>query len=162
MYDTHGHRITAWNNQPFLSPANLERYARAITRNGSPLTNCFGFIYGTVHGISRPGEHQRVLYNGRKRVHALKFQSVTIPNGLIANLYGPVVMMLGCWKNLVFWTYYKEKHAHSEGSLFASTDRAINEALVMQPIYCGKNVDIFSILIFLVEHCTFCRLRWVS
>lgn len=26
---------------------------------------------------------------GHKRVHAIKFQSVVAPNGLIANLYGP-------------------------------------------------------------------------
>ncbi|KAL9977147.1 hypothetical protein ACROYT_G014520 [Oculina patagonica] len=31
---------------------------------------------GTVRPIARPGERQRVLYNGHKRVHALKFQSV--------------------------------------------------------------------------------------
>ena len=40
--------------------------------------------------ICRPGRNQRVVYNGHKRVHALKFQSVVAPNGLIANLYGPV------------------------------------------------------------------------
>ena len=31
-----------------------------------------------------------MMYNGHKRVHAIKFQSVALPNGLIANLYGPV------------------------------------------------------------------------
>ena len=30
------------------------------------------------------------MNNGHKRVHAIKFQSVTAPNGLIAYLYGPV------------------------------------------------------------------------
>ena len=30
------------------------------------------------------------MYNGRKNVHAIKFQSVVAPNGLVANLYGPV------------------------------------------------------------------------
>ena len=30
------------------------------------------------------------LYNGHKRVYTIKFQSVVAPNGLIANLYGPV------------------------------------------------------------------------
>ena len=30
------------------------------------------------------------MYSGHKRVHALKFQSVALPNGLIGNLYGPV------------------------------------------------------------------------
>ena len=29
------------------------------------------------------------IYNGHKRVHAIKFQSVVAPNGLVANLYGP-------------------------------------------------------------------------
>ena len=32
----------------------------------------------------------RNLYNGHKNVHAIKFQSVVAPNGLVANLYGPV------------------------------------------------------------------------
>ena len=32
-----------------------------------------------------------MMYNGDKRVvHAIKFQSVALPNGLITNLYGPV------------------------------------------------------------------------
>ena len=30
------------------------------------------------------------MYNGHKRVPALKFQAVVIPSGLAANLYGPV------------------------------------------------------------------------
>ena len=40
--------------------------------------------------MSPPGQHQRVVYNAHKRVHALKFESVAAPNGPIANLYGPV------------------------------------------------------------------------
>ena len=46
---------------------------------------------GTVHSICRPNERiQRILYNGYKRIYALKFQSSVAPNRLIANLYGPV------------------------------------------------------------------------
>ena len=45
---------------------------------------------GTVRPICRPGEHQKIVYNGHKRVHALKFQSVVAPNGLIAHLFGPM------------------------------------------------------------------------
>ena len=30
------------------------------------------------------------MYNGHKKVHAIEFQSVVSPNGLVANLYGPV------------------------------------------------------------------------
>lgn len=54
------------------------------------LENCFGFVDGTVGSIARPDENQRVVYNGHNRVHALKFQSVALPNGIIANMYGPV------------------------------------------------------------------------
>ena len=89
LFDIHGHRITQWN-QDILSPPTLQRYALAISQKGAALDNCFGFIDGTVRPISRPGEHQRLVYNGHKRVHALKFQSLALPNGLIGNLYGPV------------------------------------------------------------------------
>ena len=44
----------------------------------------------TIRQISRPGDNQHVVYNGHKRVHALKFHAVVIPSGLVANLYGPV------------------------------------------------------------------------
>ena len=89
VFNKHGFRLTSWN-QPLLTLACLKEYARAITRQGSPLTNCFGFIDGTARPICLPGEKQRVVYNGHKRVHALKFQSIVLPNGLVANLYGPV------------------------------------------------------------------------
>ena len=65
-------------------------FADAVHSQGAPLANCWGFIDGTVRPVSRPGKNQRVLYNGHKRVHAVKFQSIAAPNGLIANFYGPV------------------------------------------------------------------------
>ena len=77
-----------------LNPGFLEQYAAAIEGKGAALDNCFGFVDGTVRPISKPGEQQRIVYNGHKRVHALKFQSVAVPNGLIANMYGPVGMLL--------------------------------------------------------------------
>ena len=33
---------------------------------------------------------QRTVYNEHRRVHAIKFQAIATPNGLVANLYGPV------------------------------------------------------------------------
>ena len=57
---------------------------------GAPLQNCFGFVDRTVRPICRPRKKQKIVYNGHKKVHALKFQSVVVPNGMIANLYGPV------------------------------------------------------------------------
>lgn len=65
-------------------------YADAVADKGAALSNCFGFVDGTVRPICRPGKDQKVVYNGHKRVHALKFQSVPLPNGLVAHLYGPV------------------------------------------------------------------------
>ena len=91
IYDVHSHRITQWNDQ-ILNPVALQSYADAISRKGAALENCFGFVDGTVRPICRPKENQRVVYNGHKRVHSLKFQSVTLPSGLIANMYGPVGM----------------------------------------------------------------------
>ena len=89
IYRNHHHRVSWWNAD-LLSPGKFQAYADAVAAQGSPLTNCFGFIDGSVRPISRPGENQKVVYNGHKRVHALKFQSVTLPNGLIAHLFGPV------------------------------------------------------------------------
>ncbi|XP_044179145.1 protein NLRC3-like [Acropora millepora] len=89
LYDNHGYRLTQWNHQ-IMSPPLLQTYADAVSAQGAPLNNCFGFIDGTVRPICRPVELQEVVYNGHKRVHALKFQSLTVPSGLIANLFGPV------------------------------------------------------------------------
>ena len=89
IYDEHHQKITEWNDD-ILNPAALQTYADCIHQMGAPLNNCFGFIDGTVRPIARPGTNQRILYNRHKRVHSLKFQAIAIPNGLIANLYGPV------------------------------------------------------------------------
>ena len=61
-----------------------------IHRKGGALQNCWGFVDGTIRPVSRPGRKQRVLYNEYKKVHSIKFKSVVAPNGLVANLYGPV------------------------------------------------------------------------
>lgn len=89
LYNNHGHRMTQWNRQ-ILNPPLLQSYADAIAEQGALLDNCFGFIDGTVRPISRPVELQEVLFNGHKRVHSIKYQSMTVPSGLIANLFDPV------------------------------------------------------------------------
>ena len=65
-------------------------YANAVPDKGAALGNCWGFIDGTVRALSRLNEFQRILYNGHKKVHALKFQSAVAPNRFMMNLYGPV------------------------------------------------------------------------
>ena len=89
IYTNHSWRFTSLN-QPWLSPACLERFCRIIQNAGAPIANCWGFIDGTVLPVCRPGQFQRIIYNGHKRVHAMKYQSVVTPNGMIANLFGPI------------------------------------------------------------------------
>ena len=91
IYDTQHHEITNWSND-VLNPAALQIYVDAISAKRAALDNCFGFIDGTIRPMSKPGERQRVMYNdnGHKRVYSIKFQSITLPNGLIGNMYGPV------------------------------------------------------------------------
>ncbi|CAH3183760.1 unnamed protein product [Porites lobata] len=89
IFEHHSHRITGWNHT-VLNAHSLQIYADAVSNRGAALDNCFGFVDGTVRPICRPDLNQRLVYNGHKRVHALKFQSVVTPNGLVANLYGPV------------------------------------------------------------------------
>ena len=90
IYNTHGHKVTRWSHG-ILNPPLIATYADAVQSKGAVLDNCFGFIDGTVRPISRSMSNQRVVYKyGHKRVHALKFQAVSLHNGLIANIYGPV------------------------------------------------------------------------
>ena len=117
IYNTHGYKVTRWNHG-ILNPPLIATYADAVHFKGATLDNCFGFIDGTVRPISRPMSNQRVVYNGHKRVHALKFQAVTLPNGLIANIYGPV------GKPQIF--FYSQSnlfslHCHVYGILFHCT-----------------------------------------
>ena len=86
LYTNHGHRVSHRNHR-ISSPAMLDVYATAIYNKGAVLECCFGFIDGTVR---RPIINQRTVYNRHKRVHALKFQSVALPSGLIDHLYGVV------------------------------------------------------------------------
>ena len=58
IYEKHCHLITEWNRDVLGSVA-LQQNAESISRKGSPLFNCFGFIDGMVRPISRPG-------NGKK------------------------------------------------------------------------------------------------
>ena len=60
VFNEHGFRLISWN-QPFLTPACLQESARAKTRQGSPLTSCFGFIGGTVRPICRPRERAQAF-----------------------------------------------------------------------------------------------------
>ncbi|KAH9119074.1 hypothetical protein LEN26_011803 [Aphanomyces euteiches] len=62
----------------------------AISKRSRIQLRCMGFVDGTVRPIARPTLFQRQAYNGHKRVHALKFQSIVMTNRLIVSLNGPI------------------------------------------------------------------------
>lgn len=99
-------------NQSWLDPV---AFSTSVHQAGAPLQNCWGFIDGTARPVARPIRNQRIIYSGHKRLHCLKFQvglsvitcvhivvyaatlystsymqSVVAPNGLIANMFGPL------------------------------------------------------------------------
>ena len=77
-------------NQGWLSPRCLKAFADSVHKEGAAFDNAWGFIDGTAPPCCRPKVNQRILFNERKRLHTSKYQSVTTPNGMIANLFGPV------------------------------------------------------------------------
>ncbi|ORY23454.1 hypothetical protein BCR33DRAFT_796463 [Rhizoclosmatium globosum] len=79
LWDTH--RITE---------QKLIQFADAYHAQGAPLIDCIGDPDGTVRQMCRPGKGvQKAAYNGHKWKHALKWQSISCPDGIIAHLHGP-------------------------------------------------------------------------
>ena len=71
LYDNHAHRLTQWNHQ-IMSPPLLQTYADAVSAQGAPLNNCFGFIDGTVRPICRPVELQEVVVSGISEIFTVR------------------------------------------------------------------------------------------
>ena len=89
IYGRWHHLLTRYNHD-LLSPPKLLQYDQVIAKGGAALDNCWGFVDGTARPVCRPSENQRAIYNGRKRVHSIKFQAVVLRNGLEGNLFGPI------------------------------------------------------------------------
>lgn len=83
-----GHLATNFTQAAWFTHERLQHYAAAVGAK-CPLANCWFFLDGTIRPMCRPEEEQRAFYNGQKRVHCLKYQSVVTPDGLVAHLYGP-------------------------------------------------------------------------
>ena len=83
--------VIYWKDLVDQSPRCLWQVALLwVTFMRTTLKNCFVFIDYTVMPICRPDHNQRVVYSGPKKVHGFKFQSLSLPNEMLANLYGPV------------------------------------------------------------------------
>ena len=101
LYARFGNRLLEFDTELVLQRIHL--YKAAITRKSRhAATHCFGLLDGTLHKICRPkvgkrvralrnkSNIQRAVYNGHKRHHGVKFQSIVLPDGLIAQMFGPV------------------------------------------------------------------------
>ena len=66
-------------------------YSQLIKKKtGNVIDTLRGFIDGTIRKTARPLYNQRTVYTNFKKGHRIKFQSVLVPDGYIACLYGPV------------------------------------------------------------------------
>jgi len=109
------------DEQFFQSRAEL--YATTVEGKCQALDNCFGFIDGTVIAIARPNV-QNISYNGHKGKHALNFQAITAPDGLVLHVAGPIE---GLRHN---WTLY--------------CCCALDESLLALPVVDGKKFCLYG------------------
>ena len=87
--DERWEHLLACDSDHLLHPSKLAQYAAAIFEKGSPLPHIIAFLDCTIHRICHPTWYQRMAYNGHKKFHAMKFQALMLPNGIIGHLYGP-------------------------------------------------------------------------
>lgn len=74
---------------PCITRASAEAQRAAIRAKAQiPTLSVFAFIDGTARPIRRPGRNQRIVYNGHKHMHALKYLAVQTPDGLLPCLFG--------------------------------------------------------------------------
>lgn len=50
-----------------------------------------GIVNGSTRRLARPVRGQRLLYSDWKRSHALKYESVVTPDGMIRHIFGPIL-----------------------------------------------------------------------
>jgi len=73
-------------NTAFYTPEYLQSLADCLS-NESPLTNCIGFIDGTIRKICKPVvDVDGAMYTGAKKMFGLKYQAVLGPDGLVMHL----------------------------------------------------------------------------
>ena len=66
-------------------------YSQLIKKKtGNVIDTLWAFIDGMIRKAARPLYNQRTVYTKFKECHGIKFQSILVPNGYIACLYGAV------------------------------------------------------------------------
>lgn len=144
MIERRGHLLTGPISTDFMHQ-HASKYARVINDKCDSLSECVGFIDGTVLSIARPGDSsvQNAAYNGHKRRHALKYQTITLPDGLILHASGPLE---GCRHD---WALYvnsgiepqlEEMMLHDGVQYFIHGDSGYNERVFMDVPFSSANL----------------------
>ncbi|PWW78875.1 hypothetical protein C7212DRAFT_156669, partial [Tuber magnatum] len=127
-----------------ITPQCLAAYTIAIKERNAPLNSCWDFVDETLRPIARPIYGQESLYNGWKRMHCLKYQTVIAPDGIIIQLYGPVE---GQIHDSTVWTEsgvseILNAHAYApDGSpLQVYGDRAYGISDYLISLFCGTGI----------------------
>ncbi len=82
----YGHLLRNMRNWEGYIPG----FVAKVSSKGAPnQLGCFGFLDGTLRPTCRPKFGQRSLFSGHRRTHGIKFEMVTLPNGIVAWLAGP-------------------------------------------------------------------------
>lgn len=143
--DEHENLITGPLDSGYIHQ-HAANWALSVQQKTECLDNCIGFIDGTVWKIARPDDDhvENVVYNGHKRAHALKYQAVMTPDGIILHLYGPVE------GRRHDWTLYtrSEMDGQLESTLFCDGiqyciygDSGYNERAYLQVPFQGSNLN---------------------
>ena len=73
--------------------SRMDWYVAAVQKKTGVTLPVWAFIDGTARRIGRPdNEHQQACCSGHKRMHAIKFQGLTTPDGIVVDWYGPVAV----------------------------------------------------------------------
>ena len=99
--DVVGHLIGRYRDLLFwdenrLTRETIEVYPTAIERKGG-VRKVWGFIDGTMRAVCRQNKNQELYYSGYKKCHAVKYQALSTPDGLIVHLAGPSTGQESAW-----------------------------------------------------------------
>ena len=77
-------------SNPKQLPAHKMEEFSSVVKERVGMAGIFSFIDGTVRPTCKPEIFQAVVYNGKDKTHALKYQVVCTPDGMMRHVYGPV------------------------------------------------------------------------
>ena len=120
-------------------------WADSVSHVSSTLFNWIGFVDGTVIQVSRPTDNyvQKTVYNRQKRAHALKFQVITSPDGMLLHAYGPIPgrrFDITLWRRSGIYSQLDKVIHDGERRFSIYGDAAYSSSLWMGTPFQGANI----------------------